>query len=110
MSESWRRTFIERCLAGEADLEDIDDAVDSWHESDGTEPISAFLGMTADEYAVWVERPSSLGYIIYARRHHVPLARALYLQSKERLAARSGSADEARALLEWLRKTGRLEA
>ena len=45
--------FIEKCLNGEALLDDIDDFVDEWHESKGNIPLYEFLGMKKSEYSLW---------------------------------------------------------
>ena len=58
-------TFVDRCLAGEALLEEIDDYVDRWHASGGSgQSLAAYLGFTPDEYALWVEQPQALNYVI----------------------------------------------
>lgn len=60
-------TFVDKCLAGDADLNEIDDFVEAWHggAGEGLE-LDEFLGMTLDEYALWVERPSALPAIVSA--------------------------------------------
>lgn len=42
------------------DIEDyVDDLVDTWHTSDKSEDsLAEFLGMTAEQYKLWVEKPS----------------------------------------------------
>jgi hypothetical protein len=35
--------------------EEMDDMVDSWHESDGSQTIYEYMGMTREEYGYWVE-------------------------------------------------------
>jgi hypothetical protein len=62
--------FIELCIRGEALLEDIDDFVDEWHESSVEEPLHKFLGMTKDEYSLWVADPDVLPSIVVAHREH----------------------------------------
>lgn len=68
MSEPTVRTFVDRCVAGEALPGDIDEAVAQWHESDSNESLTTFLGLRDDEYAAWVEVPSTLGRVVEARR------------------------------------------
>jgi hypothetical protein len=55
-------------LSGEKLVGDIDDFVDAWHEApDGSTAaalgLAEYLGMTEDEYQLWVEHPDSLGFI-----------------------------------------------
>jgi hypothetical protein len=107
MSEKPQR-FVDRCLSGDAYLDEIEDYVELWHSTETDEDVWTFLGLTRDEYALWVERPSSLRYVLFARRFGAPLEKALDLNSPESLAARAPSKREAESILEWLRHTGRL--
>jgi hypothetical protein len=51
---------MERFLVGEAGPEEIDDYVDIWHSSpDGLE-LHEFLGMSKEEYALWLRNPEVL--------------------------------------------------
>ncbi len=60
--------FIELCLQGKTLLEDIDDYIDSWHESDSSKPLHDFLGMTLKEYSLWVSDHDLLTNIINAHK------------------------------------------
>jgi hypothetical protein len=64
-------SYMEQLLHGDALLEDIDNFVDAWHDApDASKSASLsleeFLGMRADEYRLWVERPESLRFIAAA--------------------------------------------
>ena len=104
-------TFLHACLAGDALLTDIDSWVEHWHEAgaerDGRS-LAEYLGLNDAEYAVWVEQPSALAFIVMARRHRVSLASLLRDGSKELQAARAASPGEAASLTAWLRQTGRM--
>ena len=63
--------FIECCLAGQALAEDIYSFIDQWHESNATVGVAQYLGMTADEYALWLEKPESIRSIIFAHQNRV---------------------------------------
>jgi hypothetical protein len=67
-------TFLERYLNGEAAADDIDVYVDRWHSESGKQPIYDFLGLTRDEYALWLRHPEVLPQIAKARRQHQPLS------------------------------------
>ena len=67
MSES-RNDFIGLCLAGEANISEIDDFVERWHTGDDPRELHEFLGMTEKEYAAWVARPESIRNILLYRR------------------------------------------
>jgi len=58
--------FIQQCLGGKAKLEDINDWVDAWHDPNVIIPLSlhVYLGMTWEEYSLWVHDPSTLSAII----------------------------------------------
>jgi hypothetical protein len=100
--------FVDQCLAGEVAAEEIDDFVTAWHEGDDGRPIHQFLGLTPEEYAVWVEQPASLRYILFSRRHGIDLEDALELADRQAVAARTANEGEARVVLDWLRRTGRI--
>ena len=67
--------FVSRFLAGAATAEDIDDCVAAWHESDSDVSLAVWLGMTEEQYRVWVEHPDQLGSVLRrARRSSGPAA------------------------------------
>ena len=55
-----KKTFIDLCLEGKAELSDINDYVERWHTSDEDVSLHQFLGMTMSEYSLWVEKPMIL--------------------------------------------------
>ncbi|AXI72404.1 hypothetical protein [Streptomyces cavourensis] len=105
-----KSTFVEDALTGVAGVEDIDSYVDAWHDGDGGDlELHEFLGMTWDEYRLWVEKPNTLRFILSAHRNgHTVNEELIKSQDELALAARAGSVDEAESVLTWLRKTGRL--
>lgn len=58
------KTFLELVLTGEAQGEDIEDFVDHWHEGETACSLTEFLGMSDDEYALWVEQPATLELVV----------------------------------------------
>lgn len=38
------------------------DLIDKWHDTDQSQPLHEFLGMTWDEYAAWVEAGNKSGF------------------------------------------------
>ena len=60
------KPFIERCVDNET--LDIDDFIDAWHASDSEDEIYVYLGMTKEEYFLWLEKPESLENIIHVRK------------------------------------------
>jgi hypothetical protein len=63
-------SFVDKYLAGEALLDDIDDYVDLWHDGEGGPDVSLadFLGFSDEEYKLWAEKPASLPSILDARK------------------------------------------
>lgn len=62
-------TFISKCLAGDANIEDVDAFVQAWHEGAGPGlELREFLGMSSEEYALWLEQPGALPAIVGAHR------------------------------------------
>jgi hypothetical protein len=68
-----RRSFLQRYLNGELSAEDIDGFIDEWHEKPGGKEIFEFLGMTKEEYSLWLCDPDGLAEIGQARRAEVSL-------------------------------------
>ena len=73
MSKSTTITFIEKCLSGDALYEDIDDYVDIWHDSNSTDELYEFLGMTRQEYWLWVRNPDILPQIVQAHKEKLDI-------------------------------------
>lgn len=60
------KTFKQAVLDGEADIKDINDWVDGWHEDFKFKgDLAQYLGMSLSEYAWYVESPANLKKIIY---------------------------------------------
>src|SRR4051794_32934853 len=95
-------TFVDLCLRGEALAEEIDGYVDAWHEGGTGQPIYDFLGMTREEYSLWVERPDSLTMILEARKRGGWIS-DYHDEADFRRAARSGSSGDIEGLVEWLK-------
>lgn len=60
--------FIHDCLSGDATVNDIDDYIDVWHTSNSAEELHQFLGMTEDEYSLFVTNPNCLLSIVAAHK------------------------------------------
>lgn len=59
-------TFMEMLKKGLAEWKDIDDFIDIWHESESDDELYEFLGMSLDQYKLFVERPEIKHHIEYA--------------------------------------------
>jgi len=75
MSDAQRSSFsfFQRYMSAELSAEDIDEHIDAWHEKPDGKEIFEFLGLTEEEYSLWLYDPDSLAEIAQARRAQVPL-------------------------------------
>jgi len=62
-------TFANLYLQGDVSLDEVDDFVDAWHQGGTGLSLSAFLGLSREEYARWVEEPESLKAALNEKRH-----------------------------------------
>lgn len=104
--------FVTACVKGRSHLGKIDDYIDAWHEGKAglDQELDEFLGMTPEEYALWVERPEVLPFIIIAHRVGKSVQDVILEVEHQPMAARAADADEARQLHDWLLATHRLAA
>ena len=47
------KTFMEKCVAGEASVEEVDEYVEYWHTHEIDMPLHEYLGLSPSEYALW---------------------------------------------------------
>ena len=109
-----RRTYMDLLLSGEVLQDDVDDFVARWHEAPEDSPaahqsLEDFLGMTWDEYRLWVEHPESLRFIAAAHKAEQPIATVLRKLDRTGVAARTSEQGEAYKLLRWLIDHNRVE-
>lgn len=66
-------TYIQKCIAGEALPDEIDDHVDRWHAGEGQGiSLAEYLGLTDAEYKAWVEDPEALTGILASKEKGSP--------------------------------------
>jgi hypothetical protein len=107
-------TYMEQLLRGRVLMDSIDDFIDAWHDAPADSKIASqslheFLGMSWDEYRLWVERPEALRFIAAAHRQGKPVAEILATRDRYGLAARAGNQGVAHELLQWLIERGRVK-
>jgi hypothetical protein len=95
--------FVEKCLSREAVYDDIDDFIDQWHQAPQGQSIYDFLGMTRQEYALWVIEPSVLPTIISAHAHHKNLDEILEESKGDASGKSSSPVPQAKELVDWLK-------
>lgn len=103
------RAFVESVLEGDVFVTEIDDFVEEWHKGNSDLSLAEFLGFTDEEYALWVEQPQAIRSILFCRKHDIPVSEHSEWQEAHRLAARSQGVGRPETLLNWLKKTGRLD-
>ena len=82
--------FIEDCLDAEADLFDLDDYIDYWHENETGETLREFLGLTPYEYEAWGNSDDSIFRdILRCRIEDIRFEDYVCMSDEKKIAARS---------------------
>lgn len=100
--------FIQDCINADALLEEIDDYIKKWHESDSNETIYDYLGMTEEEYYLWVEDDFYLKYIISAHEQNKKIEDLISEDYDTKMVARASSPEEAKKIYNWLVQKGKI--
>ena len=97
-------TFMDLAIDGRVMADEIDEFVEAWHHSDSKDEVFDFLGMTFDEYSLWVMDPGLINVVITSRVKKISLVDAANdnVRDAERLAARAGEARNVALLREWI--------
>ncbi len=96
--------FILNCINGDALLSEIDDYIDLWHDSNTELSLPEFLGMTKEEYTLFVEDEQYLASIVTAHREKVDIR--LIIRNQLAMVARSDNQAKSERLQKWLKKEG----
>jgi hypothetical protein len=103
---SSHRSFLSLALTGEALANQIDDYIDQWHDDPRGLPLHDYLGMTGEEYGLWLDSPDFLPLIIAGRKLHKPLdAIATDTLQTMRLAGSPDDARKLQLLQAWLQRS-----
>jgi hypothetical protein len=103
------RTFIQLYMNGEVLSEDIDEFIDAWHHDQDRKEIFEYLGMTKQEYSIWLRDPDVLPHIVRARRDNLDLPTVLRQSIEDMpIAARSSDQVKVKRLLQWLHQQGKI--
>jgi hypothetical protein len=99
-------TFMDLAVDGRVMADEIDNYVEAWHDSNRDCEVFEFLGMTFEEYSLWVMDPELINIVIASRVKSVGLLEAVNdnVTNTERLAARAGEARDVARLREWIAK------
>jgi hypothetical protein len=95
--------FIEKCIAQEVEYDDIDDFIEQWHLDPQGKSIYEFLGMTGQEYDLWVAEDSVLPVIVSVHAQNRSLDEILE-ECRHRLPVATDlpSLGKTRVLIDWL--------
>ena len=90
----FKNSFIDGCLYGTTDIEDLDAYVEYWHTHETENTLREFLGMSPYEYSEWL----MLGDIIIrdilrCRVDGISFQEYKHMTNDERIAARSYSVE-----------------
>jgi len=109
-SKDGKQTFIDLYLNRRVLAEDIDDYIDAWHADPKGQEIYEFLGMSEQEYSLWLRDPDALPHIARARKERKPLAAVISSALNEMpIAARSSDAIKVQRLKHWLEEHGKID-
>lgn len=102
MSDDLR--FIHQVLEGYVLADEIDDFIDRWHDDDTDMELHDYLGLTRQEYSLFVEHPDYVNMIVAARKMGIPLLQAVNdnMYGGDRLAARADDGLALAKLKRWI--------
>ena len=95
--------YINDVINADAILDEIDDYIEKWHDSDTDCSVFEYLGMTEEEYFLWVENDFFLKYIISAHEKDIKE------EYTSKLVAYPSSPEETKKIYNWLKEKGMIE-
>lgn len=96
--------FIQGCIRGEFLLEEVDDFIDEWHDGDSDQPLHKYLGMSKEEYSLFVEDEVYLAIIVTAHKENKDIK--TIVENQIAIAARSDDHAKSERLEKWLKNEG----
>ncbi len=96
-------SFVALASKGEAILDDIDDFVDAWHDGDIDVPLHQYLGMTDEEYRLFLADNSSLALIVKAHKNRIPISELMNEENDFKIAARSEKVSQYSDVVKWVK-------
>jgi hypothetical protein len=86
----YNKTFIQALIDADADLFDLDDYVDYWHEHETDMTLREFLGLTPYEYQQWgINDDSIFRDILRCRIENIDFSEYIRMDDEKRKVARS---------------------
>lgn len=101
--------FVEQVRLGDAMIDEIDDFVDMWHDGEYDVTLEEFLGLSEEDYHIWVANPRAIGLLIALQFDDPGFIEAVNDNTFDvvhQLAARSDSKIDMKVLRKWLKDRG----
>lgn len=90
----FERSFIDKCLVGEADIFELDKYIEFWHTHDVNTSLREYLGLSPYEYKMWGNSSDSIFRdILRCRMDNISFEDYQGMSESDRLAARSYDAE-----------------
>jgi len=96
--------YMDLALSGHVLPDEISDFVAVWHDGDSEEDLHRFLGMSWEEYSLWVTDSSQIQLIIAARHKNQSLVQAVNdnILLRNQIAARASDFKDTKPLQRWI--------
>ena len=85
----YEKSFVQKCLNGEADLLELDEYIEYWHTHDINVTLREYLGLTPSEYTAWASSSDTIFRDILRCR----MEGISFEDYEQRIAARSFDAE-----------------
>lgn len=90
----YEKSFVQKCLNGEADLFQLDEYIEYWHTHDMDISLREYLGLTLDEYIEWGKGGDRIFRdILRCRIEGISFGDYQRMSDNQRIAARSYDAE-----------------
>lgn len=86
----FEKSFVEKCLDGEADIFELDNYIEFWHTHDIDTSLREYLGLTPYEYEMWGSSSDNIFRdILRCRIDNISFEEYQEMNEADRIAARS---------------------
>lgn len=90
----YEKSFVQKCLNGEADLLELDEYIEYWHTHDINVTLREYLGLTPSEYTAWASSSDTIFRdILRCRMEGISFEDYQGMNDEQRIAARSFDAE-----------------
>ena len=90
----YEKSFVQKCLNGEADLLELDEYIEYWHTHDINVTLREYLGLTPSEYTAWASSSDTIFRdILRCRMEGISFEDYQGMNDEQRISARSFDAE-----------------